>query len=120
MANNDPVSVSDITLPERILSPDETVFDVLVGNLKNDTFPLLLVTDRRVIVTMDRMVRGWRILSQAPLAEIVSVEVSKGLLAEKVRISLRQGKPITLKSSRGQQVRRVVALLQGIIGNGQR
>ena len=39
----------DIDLPERILTADETVYDVAVGGQSDDTFPLLIVTDRREI-----------------------------------------------------------------------
>lgn len=41
--------VRDLRLPEKVLHPDEVVYDVAVGAQRSSTFPLLIVTDRRVL-----------------------------------------------------------------------
>src|SRR5690606_41567974 len=45
------------------LHPEETVYEVAVGAQRSDTFPLLIVTDRRVLHVMDRL-RGWTVLEE--------------------------------------------------------
>lgn len=108
---------ADANLPQQVLHPDETVHDVAVGALRSDTFPLLIVTDRRVLHVMDRF-RGWTILEEAPAAEIVGAEIEKRLLSGKFRVQVRHGKDITMKISEWTRTQEVLGLLQHLAPGG--
>ncbi len=111
-------SNNDLILPEKVLHPDETVLDVAVGGLSSDTFPLLLVTDRRVILTRDQPWRRWRILREAPVAEVASAEVEPRLLGGRLRVRLRQDKDIMLKLGSLQRPEEVAALIRRLVSGG--
>src|SRR5699024_4428661 len=82
----------DANLPEELLHPEETVYDIAVDAQRSDTFPLLIVTDRRALHVMDRMLRGWTVLEEAPAAEITGAELKKRLLSGLLRVHVRHGK----------------------------
>lgn len=111
-------SVSDVILPERLLHPEETVLDVAVGGLSADTFPLLLVTDRRVILTIDQPWRRWPAKREAPLAEVVGAEVVPFFLLGRLRVRLRQDKDIKLKLGAQERPKEVAALINRLVSEG--
>lgn len=112
-------SVNDAILPERVLHPEETVLDVAVGGLSSDTFPLLLVTDRRVILTIDQPWRRWRTKREAPLADVLGAEVVPFLrIFGRLRVHLRQGKDITLKLAAEERPTEVAALINRLVSGG--
>src|SRR5699024_3674185 len=94
-------NVNDLILPERVLDPDETVYDVAMGGLNSDTFPLVLVTDRRVIHTKDQPWRRCRILQEAPWADILGAGVEASLLWGRLRVRIRGGKDTRLDRGDG-------------------
>ncbi|MCT2260059.1 hypothetical protein M3F59_00170 [Brachybacterium muris] len=55
-----------ITLPEQVLEPDETVYEILMCNQVGDSWPFLVITDRRVVHAWYGMFRGWRVRDQVP------------------------------------------------------
>ena len=95
----------DLDLPERLLAPEERVYEVAVGALSSDTFPLLIVTDHRVLVTKDLPWRRWKLLHEAPAADVTGAELEKRLLSGRLRVHLRDGKDITLKVSHRERSR---------------
>lgn len=111
-------SVMDSILPERVLDPEETVFDVAVGSLSADTFPLLLVTDRRIILTKDQPWRRWRILREAPLVDVVDAEIEDGFITGRLRVRLREGKDIVLKIAARERPKEVAALVRHLASGG--
>lgn len=111
-------SVNDLLLPEKVLHPEETVLDVAVGGLSADTFPLLLVTDRRIILTRDQPWRRWRILREAPAAEVLGAEVERRVLGGRLRVRLRQGGDIVLKLGSLERPEEVAALIRRLVGGG--
>lgn len=111
-------SVNDLILPEKVLDPEETVLDVAVGGLSSDTFPLLLVTDRRIILTIDQPWRRWRILREAPVTEVLGAEVEPRLLGGRLRVRLRQDKDIVLKLGSLQRPEEVAALIRRLVSGG--
>ncbi|PKI92138.1 hypothetical protein CW368_04705 [Actinomycetales bacterium SN12] len=111
-------SVDDWILPEKVLDPEETVLDVAVGGLSLDTFPLLLVTDRRIILTMDQPWRRWRILREAPVTDVLDAAVEPRLIGGRLRVRLRQGKDIVLKLGALQRPEEVAALIRRLVGGG--
>lgn len=111
-------AVNDLPLPELRLAPDETVYEVLVGALSDDTFPLLVVTDRRVFITKDQPWRRWRIVREAPAADVVGADMEKRMLTGRLRVHLRVGKPLTLKVAEGERPGEVLALLRHLAAGG--
>ncbi|MGO1172734.1 MAG: PH domain-containing protein [Actinomycetaceae bacterium] len=90
--------LKDLSMPERVLAPDEAVYDVLICSVKNDEFPLLLVTDRRVVYTEDGMFRRWRVVAEAPAPAIAGAELEEKLLSFRVHLHLRDGERFTAKT----------------------
>ena len=111
-------NVNDLILPERVLDPDETVYDVAMGGLNSDTFPLVLVTDRRVIHTKDQPWRRWRILQEAPWADILGAEVEARLLSGRLRVRIRGGKDIRLGLRDRERPEAVAGLIRHLVNGG--
>lgn len=107
----------DVNLPQQVLHPDETVFDVAVGAARSDTFPLLIVTDRRVLHVMDRF-RGWTILEEAPAAEITGAEIKKRLLSGRLRVHVRDGDGLSMTINEWTRTREVANLIQHLASGG--
>lgn len=107
----------DIMLPQEVLRSDETVHDVAVGALRSDTFPLLLVTDQRVLYVMQRL-RGWKVLHEAPAASVTGADLDRGFLTGKLRVHVRDAKDIVLKVAEQDRAAEVAALLQHLAAGG--
>ncbi|MFE5776335.1 PH domain-containing protein [Brachybacterium sp. NPDC056505] len=118
--NDEPRDVWDLNLPEKILAPDETVIDVKVGDTTSDTNPLLIATDRRVLLAKEGAIRSWRVLKQAPAAEVVGVDYKPALLSGKLRVHLRDGSAITLTTATKGHAERFVATMRGLLEGAQR
>jgi len=108
---------SDLNLPQQVLDPEETVFEVAVGAQRSDTFPLLIVTDRRVLHVMDRL-RGWTVLEEAPAAAITGAELEERLLSGRLRVHVREGRGLTMKVAERNRSQEVVDLLQHLAAGG--
>ena len=110
--------VVDMDLPKKLLDPAETVYDVAVGSQRSSTFPLLIVTDRRVLQAI--RVWRWRVLDEAPAAQIVGADLEKGWITWKLRVHVRDGKDITMKVSAPARERAedVVGLLRHLAAGG--
>lgn len=91
---------------------------IAVGAPRTDRFPLPLVTDRRVLHAIDRNLRGWTILSQAPAAEITGAEVKKGLISGRLQAYVRHGEGPSLRVNRLQRAEEVAALLRHLAAGG--
>ena len=108
---------SDLNLPQQVLDPEETVFEVAVGAQRSDTFPLLIVTDRRVLHVMDRL-RGWTVLEETPAAAITGAELEERLLSGRLRVHVREGRGLTMKVAERNRSQEVVDLLQHLAAGG--
>ncbi|HLS14590.1 MAG TPA: hypothetical protein VK095_08765 [Beutenbergiaceae bacterium] len=115
---NSRFTVNDLILPERILDPDETVYDVAMGGLSSDTFPLLIVTDLRVIHTKDQPWRRWRILREAPLPYVLGADVKARLLWGRLRVRIHGGKDIKMGLRDRERPEEVAALIRRLVGAG--
>lgn len=111
-------AVNDLLLPEKVLHPEETVLDVAVGALSSDTFPLLLITDRRIILTKDQPWRRWRILREAPLVDILDATIEPRFFGGRLRVRLREGKDVVLKVGAHERPKEVAALICRLVGGG--
>ena len=105
-------------LPEKMLDPEETVYDVVVGAQRSSTFPLLLVTDRRVLQVI--CVWRWRALDEVPAAQITGAELEKNWITWTLRVHVRDGKSITMKVTTPgrERAEEVVALLRHLVAGG--
>lgn len=115
--NDEPMSSMAADLPERILDPEETVIDVKVGDIKSDENPLLIATDRRMILTTRRAFRSWKVLKEAPAAQVVGIEYTPALLSGKLRVTLRGGSGIELRTRTKAQAQRFVTTIRGLLGS---
>ena len=108
---------ADVNLPQQVLQPHERVFDVAVGAARSDTFPLLIVTDRRVLHVMDRL-RGWTILEQALGAEVTGAEIEELLLSGRLRVHVRDGDGLSMKINEWTRTREVATLIHHLATGG--
>lgn len=108
----------DLDLPERILEADETVLEVAVGGLSDDTFPLLIVTDRRVLVTKDLPWNRWKILREEPTSDIAGATLRDRLLSGQLIVHLRHGEDISFRVAARERSEHVVAFLQELADSG--
>lgn len=108
-----------MSLPEKILDPQESVLDVLVGALQDDTFPLLIVTDRRVVIAKNKLIRRWTVIAESPAADVSDAERRHHMLTEEVIVSVRSGRPLKLRTNRVEEADRIVALLRRLIAEGR-
>ena len=107
----------DVNLPQQVLDPEETVHEVAVGAERSDTFPLLIVTDRRVLIVMDRLC-GWTVLEEAPAAAIAGAELEERMLSARFRVRVREGRDLTMKVRHRERSQEVVDLLQHLGAGG--
>ncbi len=107
----------DINLPQTVLHPEETVYEVAVGAQRSDTFPLLIVTDRRVLHVMDRL-RGWTVLEEVPATAVAGAELEGKLLSSVLRVHAREGKGLKMKALDEARSQEVVDLLQHLAAGG--
>ncbi|UQN28584.1 PH domain-containing protein [Brachybacterium kimchii] len=114
--NDEAKNALTVDLPERVLDPEETVLDTKVGDIQNDTTPILLATDRRVVLTRRRAFGSWKILKQAPAAEVVDVDFKPTLLSGKLRVHLRDGTQIVLSTGTKDHAQRFVSTMHGLLG----
>nr|WP_246483105.1 PH domain-containing protein [Brachybacterium halotolerans] len=114
--NDEAKNALTVDLPKRVLDPEETVIDTKVGDIQNDTTPILLATDRRVVLTRRRAFGSWKILKQAPAAEVVDVDFKPTLLSGKLRVHLRDGAQIVLTTRTKDQAQRFVSTMHGLLG----
>lgn len=107
----------DVNLPQQVLHPEETVYEVAVGAQRSDTFPLLIVTDRRVLHVMDRL-RGWTVLEEVPAPAVTGAELEGKLLSSVLRVHAREGKGLRMKVLDDERGQEVVGLLQHLAAGG--
>src|SRR5699024_11497032 len=60
----------EIVVPEMVLDPGETVYEVLRCARKGDSWPRLIDTDRRILYTVYNMVSRWRARGEVPATEV--------------------------------------------------
>ncbi|WP_193636315.1 PH domain-containing protein [Brachybacterium subflavum] len=114
--NDEVKNALTIDLPGRVLDPEETVIDTKIGDIQNDTTPILLATDRRVVLTRRRAFGSWKILKEAPAAQVVGVDYKPTLLSGKLRVHLRDGAQIVLKTATKDHAERFVSTMHGLLG----
>lgn len=110
------VSSPDVDLPATILEPEERVLDLIVGDTSSEDEPMLLATDRRVLLARRPSFRRWRILREAPGAEVVDASWTQTLLAGRLSVHLRDGSHIDLRVRNPERAERFIASVRGLLG----
>lgn len=109
-------SANDLDLPETILDPDERVLDVTIGDTSREDDPVLIATDRRVILAERPAFRAWRVVKQAAGSEVVDATYATTMLAGRISVHLRDGSRIDLRSRVPAHGERFVATVRGLLG----
>lgn len=90
-----------VSLPERVVGPDETVYEYLVCTVKASYFPVLVVTDRGVVYTEYKMIRGWRTVEHVPAQAVAGAEYEKRWITGRVHVYQRDGAGFSVKTRLG-------------------
>lgn len=109
-----------LSLPDSVLAPEETVLAAVVGSTSRDGEPVLLATDRRVLVARERLLRGWEVVVEIPGPEVVDAEVVSALLAQKVRVRGRSGQLAELRTAEKDHAARLTGLVNDMVARGGR
>ncbi|MDN5705069.1 MAG: PH domain-containing protein [Yaniella sp.] len=88
---------------DKLLPPEEIVYDYLTCTLKSDSFPLLMVTNRRVLYTERKLFRGWVIASELPAYQVAGASYEQRWITGRVHVHGRDGSRITCKVRLGPQ-----------------
>lgn len=108
-----------IELPEKVLEPDETVYEYARCALVRDAFPVLVVTDRRILHALYNMFRVWAIKDQVPSAEVTGAAFARRLLSARVHVHRRSGKDLTVKVAHPSWPAHVVELINHLAAGGE-
>lgn len=88
--NGEQTSGNDFDLPDQLLDPDERAIDMIIGDTSSEDDPILIATDRRVLLARRPASRRWKILKEAPGADVVDASYTKTFLAGRLRVHLRK------------------------------
>lgn len=116
--NPTPRDVDQMRLPGQILGPDERVYEVAVGDPQGDTNPLLLVTDRRVLLARESLIRGWRVREEFAGPEVAGAEYRGTLLSGRLTVHARDGRTLRLRTAYREPAEKVVALVRHLPAGG--
>lgn len=89
--------------PDKLLHPEEVVYDYLSCTQKNDSFPVLMVTNRRVLYTERKMFRGWVITAELPAQHVAGASYQRRWITGRVHVHGRDGSKFTGKVGLGPQ-----------------
>lgn len=108
-------AMNDVLMPKAVLDPQETVLEMAIGSERRSYFPLLLVTDRRVLITIDRMVGGWHVLDEVPAAQVTGAEYTSTLIAGRLAVHAHGRDDLVLRTARRDEAEGVVAVIRDLL-----
>lgn len=108
----------ETTVPEQVLRPDETVYEFLRCAHKGDSWPLLIVTDQRVLYTVDTMLTCWQVRDEAPSAQVTGAELERRWLSGRLHVHRRAGGDLTVKVADPAWSEHLVALIEHLAAGG--
>ncbi|MDO5663009.1 MAG: hypothetical protein Q4G40_09960 [Brachybacterium sp.] len=112
-------AINDHRMVAAILAPDEIVHAVVPGSEVSDTFPLLLVTDRRTLSTRDTW-RGWKVLDEIPASLVTGATYTRrGWRKDVLSVHAWGRDDLRLLTSRRTGGAQLVAMLEHLIAGGE-
>lgn len=108
----------EIVVPEMVLHPEEAVYEVLRCTRTGDSWPLLILTDRRIVHTKYGMLTRWRVRDEVPAAEVAGAELERRLLSGRLHVHRRSGGALTVKVSDPAWSEHVVELVDRLAAGG--
>lgn len=110
--------MNDLLMPKAVLDPDETVLEMAIGAERRSYFPLLLVTDRRVLITTDRMIRGWHVVDEVPAPQVTGADYASTMLAGTLSVHARGRDDLVLRTARRDEAEGVVEVIRNLLKLG--
>lgn len=108
----------EIVVPEMILEPEETVYEVLRCTRRGDSWPLLILTDRRIVSTKYSMFTRWTVRDEVPAFEVAGAELERRLLSGRLHVHRRHGDALTVKVSDPAWSEHIVELVDHLAAGG--
>lgn len=112
----EPMSNNDFSLPQDVLVPDERVVDATFGTTSSEDDPVLIATDRRVLLARKRAFGRWHVVKESPGSQVVGAQWRSTLLAGRLSVELRDGRTIDLRTRDEGRAQRMVASIRGMLG----
>ncbi len=88
---------------DEVLPPNEIVYEFASGTLKNDSFPILMITNQRVLYTARKLFRGWGITAELPAHQVAGVSYERRWITGRIPVHGRDGNRFTCKVRLDQQ-----------------
>lgn len=82
---------------DAILPPAEIVYDYLSCTVKNDSFPVLMITNQRVLYTERKLFRGWVVTSELPASQVAGASYERRWITGRIHVHGRDGSRFTAK-----------------------
>lgn len=108
----------ELAVPENVLDPDETVYEFLRCAHKGNSWPLLIITDRRILYTVDNMFTRWTVRDEMPAAEVAGAELERKLLSGRLHVHRRSGGALTVKVADPAWSRHIVEFIDHLAAGG--
>ena len=108
----------EIAVAHTVLDPEETVYELLRCARKGNSWPVLAVTDRRILYTEHGAVTRWRVKGQVPAGEVVGARFESRFLSRREHVQRRSGDPLTVKVSDEEWPQHVVSLINHLAAGG--
>src|SRR5699024_10094566 len=99
----------EIAMAHTVLDPEETVYELLRCARKGNSWPGLVVTDRRILYTEHGVVARWRVKGEVPAGEVAGARFETRFLSGRVHVLRRGGDPLTVKVSDEEWPQHVVS-----------
>lgn len=102
-------------LVDDVLADGEVVHALLYRVVKNDTRPVLLVTDRRILAARRRAFRGWRVEHEVAAQDVAGASWRARGITLRVEVHARSGPGFTVKTRVEPWAKEVVALVDRLV-----
>ena len=92
-----------VSLPERVVGPDYTVYEYLVCTEKASYFPVLVVTNRGIVYTEYKTIRGWRVVEHVPAQAVAGAAYEKRWITGRIHVYQHDGGGFSVKTRLGEE-----------------
>lgn len=119
LAHRETESARWIGIARRVLEPEERVLACVGGSTRSESEPVLVVTDRRVLVAEERLFGRWRARAELTAADVLGADVVPTRLAQSVRVHGRNGQVVELRTAEKVFAQRLVDLVNRLVADGR-